>query len=387
MTETSGETEGTTPPQSEPNFSAARALEAIGERWALLVIRDAVFDGTTLFSEFLRRLAIAPDVLDARLDALVGAGLMYEHSNATHEYRITQRGRNLAPVILALTSWEDGWEFPLDTRGVAAIRPATKDTPANTEATDEKAGSPDVEPEPEPEPTRIEIFLLGTFVLKVGGTEIGPLPLGTQRLLAFLALHDRAMTRSAMAGTMWPDTSEERAGISLRSALSRLDRTTHEAILSASAGLSLADSVDVDFRDAQALAHRLLTTSTPQREPDLGDTATATLSSELLPDWYDDWVLPEAADWRQLRVGALEAQSEALITAGRLADSANAARAAMKVDPLRESATACLVRAHLAKGNQSEALRAVDIYSELLWNSLGLKPTEKLTGLVAAISV
>jgi DNA-binding SARP family transcriptional activator/DNA-binding HxlR family transcriptional regulator len=375
--------QGTKPPIDEPNFSAARALEAIGERWALLIIRDAVFDDTTLFSDFVRRLSIAPDVLDARLDALVGAGLMYEHSNATHEYRITQRGRNLAPVILALTSWEDGWEFPLDAQSphsASLLAAASTDPPA---AATQKARAKTT---PEPDPVRIEILLLGTFVLKVGGVEIGPLALGTQRLLAFLALHDRAMTRSAMAGTMWPDTSEERAGISLRSALSRLDRTTHEAILSASAGLSLADAVGVDFRDAQALSHRLLTTDSPQSERDLSDIATTMLSTELLPDWYDDWVLPEAADWRQLRVGALEAQAGALITAERFADSANAARAAMKVDPLRESATACLVRAHLAKGNQSEALRAVDIYSELLWNSLGLKPTEKLTDLVAEIS-
>jgi len=58
----------------------------------------------------------------------------------------------------------------------------------------------------------------------------------------------------------------------------------------------------------------------------------------------------------------------------------------MKVDPLRESATCCLVRAHLAKGNQSEALRAVDLYSELLQTSLGLRPTDKLTNLVDDIA-
>lgn len=383
MSGTPVEVEGTDLPSHDPNFSAARALEAIGERWALLVIRDAVFDGTTFFKDFTRRLSIAPDVLDARLDALVGAGLMYEHSNATHEYRITERGRKLAPVILALTAWEDGWEFPVDQNTTSTTSPIQ---PSGSEPREAKTHKSSHDDPPKPEPLRIEILLLGTFVLKVGGVEIGPLPLGTQRLLAFLALHDRAITRSAMAGTMWPDTSEERASISLRSALSRLDRTTHEAIMSASAGLSLADDVGVDYRDAQALSHRLLAKGASERELDLGDAATAALSAELLPDWYDDWVLPEAADWRQLRVGALEAQAGALIEADRFADSANAARAAMKVDPLRESATCCLVRAHLAKGNQSEALRAVDIYSESLWNALGLKPTEQLTDLVADIS-
>jgi DNA-binding SARP family transcriptional activator len=182
---------------------------------------------------------------------------------------------------------------------------------------------------------------------------------------------------------MWPDASEERAGISLRSALSRLDRATHEAILPASAGLSLADAVGIDFRDAQALAHRLLSAGATGQKGDLEASATAALSEELLPDWYDDWVVAEAEDWRQLRVGALEAQSVLLLEAGRFADSAISARAAMKVDSLRETAAACLMRAHLAEGNQSEAPRVFHQYRELLLAALGLQPTEQFTNIVA----
>jgi DNA-binding SARP family transcriptional activator len=188
-----------------------------------------------------------------------------------------------------------------------------------------------------------------------------------------------------MAGRMWPDATDERAGISLRSALSRLDTDTREAILSASADLSLADAVTVDLRSAQALARRLLDPSVPVRSADLSASAVAALSRELLPDWYDDWVVAEAEDWRQLRMSALEALSESLVVAGRLADAAGAARAAMKVEPLRESAHATLIRVHLAEGNQSEALRVYDRYSVLLSAALGLEPTERLSGLVSSI--
>jgi DNA-binding SARP family transcriptional activator len=57
----------------------------------------------------------------------------------------------------------------------------------------------------------------------------------------------------------------------------------------------------------------------------------------------------------------------------------------MKVEPLRESAHAALIRVHLAKGNQSEALRVFERYSELLLSALGLEPTNRLTDLVSDI--
>jgi DNA-binding SARP family transcriptional activator/DNA-binding HxlR family transcriptional regulator len=359
-------------PAANQNFSPGRALEAIGERWSLLIIRDAVFHETTRFEDFERRLAVAPDILAERLDGFVGAGLMEARPHGAGEYILTEKGRNLEPVIVALTTWGDGWvttalpppQILERIALVSPIRPLTKGLPV---------------------PVLIEIEVLGAFVVKVGGVPVGTLAVGSQRLLAFLALHDRTVTRIAMAGTMWPDASEERAGISLRSALSRLDRPTHEAILSASANLSLVDAVAVDFRDAQALAHRLLRPGGSDHAADLSARAIAILSMELLPDWYDDWVVAEADDWRQLRMSALEAQARALIAAGRLAEAAGAARAAMKVEPLRESAHACLIQVHLAEGNQSEAIRVYERYVELLSTGLGLEPTGQFVSLLAGL--
>jgi DNA-binding SARP family transcriptional activator len=96
-------------------------------------------------------------------------------------------------------------------------------------------------------------------------------------------------------------------------------------------------------------------------------------------------VVAEAEDWRQLRMTALEAVAQVLIEKGRLAEAASAARSAMKVEPLRESAHASLIRVHLAEGNQTEALRVYERYRELLAVALSLEPTEHLSGLVAEL--
>ena len=373
--------------ESEPrnNFSPSRALEAVGERWSLLVMREAVFRGVTRFSEFERRVGVERDILAARLDGFVGAGLMTVHGEnalSEAEYLLTTNGRNLEPVIVALSTWADGWT-------VVAPAPAAMhrvpDVASDAERPVGPSGAVGVETGAQPATLAIEISLLGAFDLRVGGRSVDALAVGSQRLLAFLALHDRSVARIAMAGAMWPDASDERAGISLRSALSRLDPATRDAIMTASPGLSLAEAVGVDLRNGQALARRLLQTGQPVRDEDLSAAAVTLLSLELLPDWYDDWVVAEAEDWRQLRMSALEAQAALLTTAGRLADAAGAARAAMKVEPLRESAHAALIRVHLAGGNQSEALRVYDRYRVLLRSVLDLEPSEHITALVASI--
>ena len=92
--------------------SAARALELVGERWSLLIIRDALFAGSTRFNDWLR-LGIATNILKSRLDGFVQAGIMERRSasaNSEHfEYVLTDKGRDLAPAIVTLTEWGDRW--------------------------------------------------------------------------------------------------------------------------------------------------------------------------------------------------------------------------------------------------------------------------------------
>ncbi|MGO9078120.1 MAG: winged helix-turn-helix transcriptional regulator [Streptosporangiaceae bacterium] len=95
--------------------SAARSLEVVGERWSLLIVRDALFGGVTRFNDFARRLGLARNILAARLEGFVEAGVMERFSSegsAHQEYRLTDKGRDLAPVIIALTGWGDRWAAP-----------------------------------------------------------------------------------------------------------------------------------------------------------------------------------------------------------------------------------------------------------------------------------
>jgi DNA-binding HxlR family transcriptional regulator len=94
--------------------SAARALEIVGERWSLLILRNAAFAGMTRFTDFQKSLDIAPNVLAARLDYFVETGLMSKSdSGGPHEtYRLTKKGLDFTPVIVALTEWGDRWAAP-----------------------------------------------------------------------------------------------------------------------------------------------------------------------------------------------------------------------------------------------------------------------------------
>src|SRR3984893_8436798 len=98
------------------NCSAARALEVVGERWSLLILRDALYRGTTRFADFQRTLGRGSTILAPRLDGFVSAGLMqtrrYSEHPEHHEYVLTDKGRDLQPVVIALTEWGDRWAAP-----------------------------------------------------------------------------------------------------------------------------------------------------------------------------------------------------------------------------------------------------------------------------------
>jgi DNA-binding SARP family transcriptional activator len=228
-----------------------------------------------------------------------------------------------------------------------------------------------------------EVCVLGTFRFRAGTDELPAEAGGSQRLLALLALRDRVVMRAAVAGTLWPETSEDHAHSSLRSALSRLSELTREAVLVTRLDLCLVEGVGVDIREARSLAHRLLDPGASLSEADLGPAAISALSGDLLPDWYDDWVVLEAEEWRQLRLHALEALADRLTAHRRFGEAAATALAAVRIEPLRESARATVIRVHRAEGNPSEALREFARYRAVLQAELGLEPTPRLRDLVA----
>jgi DNA-binding HxlR family transcriptional regulator len=96
--------------------SLARALEVVGERWSLLIIRDALF-GVRRFSDFARHLDISKAVLTRRLSDLVDAGLLERVTQGGHdEYVLSEAGVALWPALLALTRWGDARTSPAGPR-------------------------------------------------------------------------------------------------------------------------------------------------------------------------------------------------------------------------------------------------------------------------------
>ena len=230
-------------------------------------------------------------------------------------------------------------------------------------------------------PAGLRISLLGRFELTDGQGAQVAVAAGTQRLLALLALRGRIVHRTSVAGALWPDVSDRHALASLRSTLLRIPRAARRAVAVTDVDLNIAEGVVVDYREAQALAHRLLADG-EQRADDLVSDSVGKLAFDLLPGWTDEWVAHEAEEWRQLRLHALEALTTQLVNRERYGDATASAMAAIRAEPLRESAHAALIRVHLAESNQSEARRQYERYQALLQSELGIEPTARLRDLI-----
>jgi len=228
----------------------------------------------------------------------------------------------------------------------------------------------------------VRLGLLGGFRLLIEAEEV-PLPMNAQRLVCFLALHDRPLLRTFVGGSLWGQSTDQRAGGSLRSALWRLRHPSYSLVSLTSDHIALSQTVAVDLREGEALAHKVLD---PTRElDDVGTVNEEVLSADLLPDWSEDWVLMERERYHQLRLRALEALCRRLTALGRFGQAVQAGLAAVSGEPLRESARRALIEAHVAEGNVAAALREYEAFRALLHDELRLQPSEALRALIAGL--
>jgi DNA-binding SARP family transcriptional activator len=228
------------------------------------------------------------------------------------------------------------------------------------------------------EPEAVSLSLLHGFELRCGGLPVA-VPRGSQRVLAFLALHDRPVQRSYVAGNLWAESSEERAAANLRSALWRLNRGSRPLVEVVGTQLHVTPGLQIDIREAIAQARGLLSGGPMPIEVSFHEIPW---DCDLLPDWYDDWVLVERERYRQLRLHALEALCEGLTQGRRFAAAVEAGVTAVGAEPLRESARRALISAHIAEGNLGEALRQYRDYVGLLRTELGVAPSAELQELI-----
>jgi DNA-binding SARP family transcriptional activator len=239
----------------------------------------------------------------------------------------------------------------------------------------------------DPAGTDARVCIVGGFDLHVDRARVR-VPLAVQKLLAFLALHVRPLTRTFVAGSLWPDTTEERAAASLRATLWRTPAPGIDLVTCTVTQLALASGVEVDHHEAVERARQLI-------EPPLDHEPTtlegeqsnrfdeSLFGADLLPGWNDEWVIVERERLRQLRLHALESICHRYLLAGDTARAIDVGMQAVAADPLRESAQRALVAAHLSEGNIGEALNTFDTYRDRLADVLGLGASPLMHALVA----
>ncbi len=235
---------------------------------------------------------------------------------------------------------------------------------------------------PATDTTKRRLTLLGGFALHLGGTPVA-LPPGQQRLVAFLALHEAVVDRNYVAGMLWGDSTETHAQGSLRSTLWKLRTESPGLVEPRGDSLELDPAIDVDVRRVSLLARALIA---GRFEEDTVALLDPRFSCELLPGWYEEWVLVERERHRHLSLHALESLCEHLTATRRYGAAVLAGLAAVDREPLRESAHRALMRAHLAEGNAGEAIRRYRRYEALAAKELGVTPSPAMRSMLEGIT-
>jgi DNA-binding SARP family transcriptional activator len=219
------------------------------------------------------------------------------------------------------------------------------------------------------------ISVLHNFELRCRDMPVAA-PANVTRMLAFLAVHRRPLHRSSLAAALWMDTSDDRALANLRTALWRARRIDPRLIEAKGQYLDIGPSVQIDLADLIARIGRL---ERGDAEPEL---AVDDLADELLPEFYDEWLLVERERLRQLRLHGLELLCTVLSRLGKHGAAVQAGLAAVSAEPLRESGRRVLIEAYLAEGNMSEAVRCFDDFRRELLEQLGIEPSASLRELL-----
>ena len=208
-------------------------------------------------------------------------------------------------------------------------------------------------------------------------------PARCQRLVTLLALRGR-QTRSFLAGALWPTVDEHRAQASLRAVMSTLNRQTPWLVRKVHDEVQLVDGISVDVDEFRTNAELVL--SGHQHElPRFVEHATV-IGGDLLPGWYDDWVVTERERIHQIRLHVLEALSSQLTQRGAFAHALVAALRAVELDPLRESARRSIIEVHLAEGNTADAIREFERFRSILRAELHVEPTDRMIELIRQVT-
>ena len=228
----------------------------------------------------------------------------------------------------------------------------------------------------------LRLQLLGGWALH-GLAERVAAPLTVRRVVAYVGLRGPC-SRDELAADLWPDATQSHAHGCLRTALWRARALAPCLLACEDDTVALQPAVAVDVGELVQDVHALQQGRLTDR---LRLLPWSPGSGELVPGWYDEWLLLERERVRQLRLHALEGLAVALAAEGAYATALEAAGAAVRAEPLRESAHRAVVTVHLQEGNRSEALRHYRAFRDLLDRELGVRPSPALDDLLGVPAV
>ena len=224
---------------------------------------------------------------------------------------------------------------------------------------------------------RVSLRLLGGWQLVDNGTELR-LSHREQRLVALLGLRgERA--RAYVAGVLWPDSTDERALASLRRAVMQTQHARPGLLHGGRGFVGLNPEIDVDVAEVCRAAE---VSEIPESDEERSHLLTLLSGEELLPGWYDDWVLAERESLEQMRLRALDRVSRQALDRGDLVLAIEAARSALDIEPHSEPACEVALRAHLARGDLASVVVEFRRYREATWDSVGVAPSDRILSLV-----
>jgi DNA-binding SARP family transcriptional activator len=170
----------------------------------------------------------------------------------------------------------------------------------------------------------------------------------------------------------------------LRTALWRLRQPGRLLVDGTSDSVGLGRDVVVDVHELTALVHRFLDAPIDADAPPLSELAGG---GELLPEWEDEWLVPQRERFRQIRLHALERLGERFAEEGRFGRAVEVSLAVVADDPLRESAQRVLIKVYAAEGNVHEAISQYLSYRRVMHDELGLEPSPQMEALIDELGI
>lgn len=202
-----------------------------------------------------------------------------------------------------------------------------------------------------------------------------------QRLITALAFYG-SRSRRYMSGLLWPDSPEVRALESLRVAVHLISRQVPGLLVNGGSTLALADCLSVDLQECFEQVGNCAHSVTSAAED---DCLAKLQSAELLPGWYEDWVILEQNRVRDFRLRMLLGHARRWLEEGETEVAAEAAQSALEIEPLQEACVKLLMRAELKSGNFAGALHRFECFKARLAAELGVNPSVPLAQLAASI--